>query len=51
MGGIVGRCSGFSVVEVANGVGMSVGDGGAGNRGNALVSSEGDVCVGGEKTK
>lgn len=38
-------------MEVANGVGMSVGDGGAGNRGNALVSSEGDVCVGGEKTK
>ena len=36
VGGIVGGCGGFSVVEVANGVGISVGDDGAGNRGMLL---------------
>ena len=38
-------------MEVENGVGMSVGDGGPDNRGNGLVSGEGDVCVGGEKDR
>ena len=35
--GVVGG-GGVSVVKLANGVGMSVGVGGAGNRGNAIAS-------------
>ena len=37
VGGAVGG-GGVSVVKLANGVGMSVGVGGAGNRGNAIAS-------------
>ena len=42
VGCVVG--GGVSVVKLANGVGMSVGVGGAGNRGNAIASGR-DVGV------
>ena len=46
LGGVVGG-GGVSMVEAANGMGMSVGGSDAGNWGNTAVSGGGDVCVSG----